>query len=134
MHREHLCTSFWGEDDILALSKDATLLYLYLMLCDRAHGLTGLYTWSRTEASFHCKMRFEELDAAMAELVAAGKVVLFDDDLRGWLWVRNRTKWNVYSPQQAVGAERHLTVVPQEAKTQYLQKYHHLLTQAKGTK
>jgi len=132
MHREQLCTSFWGEDDILALSKDATFLYIYLMLCDRSHGLTGIYTWSRTEASFHCKMPFDELDAAMAELEQAGKVILFSGDLKGWLWVKNRAKWNVYSPQQAKGAEKHLSTVPAQVKTPFLQKYYHLLTQAKG--
>ena len=127
-HFEGFLSSFWGDvdDDIEGgLSLEAKAVYVYLLTCDRSHGITGMFRYSRRETLLHLSLQEDpaRFDAALGELLANHKVLLED----GWLWVVNRAKYGVRSPNHARCALDHVEQAPAGMRDAFLLRYRGLL-------
>jgi hypothetical protein len=71
-------TKFWSDHKVELLSKEAKLLFLYLMT-NPLRTSSGLYQITRNRAARDCSMTEEEAEGALAELAVAD-LVLYDDE------------------------------------------------------
>jgi hypothetical protein len=85
--REDIDTSFWDDEDVVALSPNAKLAYLWAFTNHRCN-MAGLYKVAPRTAAFETGLTQSQVDKALAELQAARFVYAVD----GVLWVRTRVK------------------------------------------
>ncbi len=71
-------TKLWTDREVEPLSKEAKLLFLYL-LTNPHRTSSGLYPITRNRAAQDCSMTVEEVDSALEELARAG-LTLYDDE------------------------------------------------------
>ena len=71
-------TKLWTDREVEPLSKEAKLLFLYL-LTNPHRSSSGLYPITRNRAAQDCSMTVEEVDSAFEELAGAG-LTLYDDE------------------------------------------------------
>ena len=85
--REDVDTSFWDDEDVVALSPAAKLVYLWSFTNNRCN-MAGLYKVSERTIAFETGYTPRQVRQALDELQAGRFVYVVE----GVLWVRSRVK------------------------------------------
>ncbi|WP_217923795.1 hypothetical protein [Miltoncostaea oceani] len=106
-------TGIWGEEGFAAASTLAKALYVRLITGDDTGSAGALKTrLKRLAADLEGDsedVTLEQLEGALAELVAAGLVRTYDD---GWIWLPKFVHWQAHSEGFLVSAERQAAECP----------------------
>lgn len=103
-------TRFWDDEFVFNASKDAKLLYIYL-LTSQYINISGIFQLDERKIAFETGLTPKEFERAKEEIVSANKVIFY----KGWVKVFNAEKNNGYknSPLNQVAYERELSLIPQ---------------------
>lgn len=103
-------TRFWDDEFVFNASKDAKLLYIYL-LTSQYINISGIFQLDERKIAFETGLTPKEFEKAKEEIVSASKVFFF----KGWVKVINAEKNNGYknSPSNITAYERELSLIPQ---------------------
>lgn len=103
-------TRFWDDEFVFNASKDAKLLYIYL-LTSQYINISGIFQLDERKIAFETGLTPKEFEKAKEEIATAGKVFFH----KGWVKVCNAEKNNQYknSPLNLVAFERELSLIPQ---------------------
>jgi hypothetical protein len=103
-------TRFWDDEFVFNASKDAKLLYIYL-LTSQYINICGIFQLDERKIAFEIAMTPKEFEKAKEELVRENKVCFY----KGWVKVINAEKNNGYknSPLNEVAYQRELSLIPQ---------------------
>jgi len=106
-------TSLWRDNKIQHLSKNSTLLFVYL-ITNECINLCGLYELPDTYLSLQCKLTDEELQVSKKDLQAI-KVAYFYE---GWIYMPNSLRHNKYhkSPKTMTAYTNQVTAIPTKIK------------------
>lgn len=107
-------TSLWRDNKIQHLSKNSTLLFVYLITNEYIN-LCGIYELSDMYISLQCKLTKEELDISKKELQDI-KVAFFHD---GWVFLPNSRRHNKYhkSPKTMTAYRNQVSSIPENIKS-----------------
>lgn len=107
-------TKIWKDQWFSSLSKDAKLLWQYLLSNEKIN-ISGIYEISDREIVFDTSIETSVLDSLKKELEP--KAVFFN----GWVKVKNVEKYNKYqnSPMNRVAYERELSYIPDDVCAQF---------------
>lgn len=103
---------FWKDKKIKQLSKDAYLLFLYLLTSPHTH-FSGLSEMSLNYANVDTPLTERESKAAYVELCNIGLIQY--DSTHEIIWIRNMHKYQVKSEKQLRGAEKQINNLPRSA-------------------
>lgn len=103
-------TRFWDDEFVFNASKDAKLLYIFI-LTSQYINISGIFQLDERKIAFETGLTPKEFDKAKEEIVSANKVFFY----KGWVKVFNAEKNNGYknSPSNITAYERELSLIPQ---------------------
>jgi hypothetical protein len=103
-------TRFWDDEFVFNASKDAKLLYIYL-LTSQYINISGIFQLDERKIAFETGLTPKEFEKAKQEIETAKKVFFY----KGWVKVINAEKNNGYknSPLNEVAYQRELSLIPQ---------------------
>jgi hypothetical protein len=103
-------TRFWDDEFVFNASKDAKLLYIFL-LTSQYINISGIFQLDERKIAFEVGMTPKEFEKAKEELILSKKVYFF----KGWVKVCNAEKNNGYknSPSNITAYEKELSLIPQ---------------------
>jgi len=104
-------TKIWEDDWFDRLSREARLLFLYL-LTNPQIGLTGCYEIRDKTIRYHTHLSTSEVTLAKKELKS--KAIFF----KGWVYLKNAVGYNGFTGKSnAVAKSREMTLIPVNVKT-----------------
>jgi len=103
-------TRFWDDEFVFNASKDAKLLYIYL-LTSQYINISGIFQLDERKIAFETGLTPKEFEKAKQEIETAKKVFFY----KGWVKVCNAEKNNGYknSPLNEVAYQREISLIPQ---------------------
>jgi hypothetical protein len=103
-------TRFWDDEFVFNASKDAKLLYIYL-LTSQYINISGIFQLDERKIAFETGLTPKEFEKAKQEIETAKKVFFY----KGWVKVINAEKNNGYknSPLNEVAYQREISFIPQ---------------------
>jgi hypothetical protein len=103
-------TRFWDDEFVFNASKDAKLLYIYL-LTSQYINICGIFQLDERKIAFETGLTPKEFEKAKQEIENAKKVFFY----KGWVKVCNAEKNNGYknSPLNEVAYQREISLIPE---------------------
>jgi hypothetical protein len=103
-------TRFWDDEFVFNASKDAKLLYIFL-LTSQYINISGIFQLDERKIAFETGLTPKEFERAKEEIETAKKVFFY----KGWVKVINAEKNNGYknSPLNEVAYQREVSLIPQ---------------------
>lgn len=113
-------TRFWDDPVVMECSKEATLLWIYL-ITNKELGMTNYVHIPDQFLGIYTKLTKNELEKAKIELEATQKMYFFN----GWIFYPKLEDENKYknSPKNAPTYERELEKIPNDVKAYFTKVY-----------
>ena len=119
---EQILTGYWTAPSVVSLSYEAKNLYLYLITCERSHGLSGIYQLAPKTILDETGLDPRLLEAVLEELETAGKLRRYESN---WVWVVKKSWHKVRNAKHWANVVRHLATngVPDALTADFSKRY-----------
>ncbi len=123
-------TRFWDDDTVSKVSKDAKLLWIYL-LTNKELGMTNYIRIPDALICYFTQLTANELQKAKQELQSTKKIFFHEE----WIFIPKLESQNKYknSPSNEATYERELSYVPQEIKAYFNNLFKNINTSTDST-
>ena len=115
VHGKTIRDTFWISEDVFDLSKDAKLLYIYIITNNFSH-FTGIYRMNFGQAGVELRMDSDEILSSFDEVVSKGKI-FYDKDTMV-IFAKNIIKYAIpgfpegITKFHRIGVKNHFSKIP----------------------
>jgi len=120
MHTRIVKTNFWRDGKVAKLSKNSTLLLMYLITNEYIN-LCGLYELPDAYMMLQSKLSQDELSACKKEIEETRMAFFYE----GWIYLPNSVKHNKYnkSPKTMTAYRNQVESIPNQIKDKFKELY-----------